>query len=141
VKGVTGGSLRSDRRERSAAPCCRSALCPGGIPLRRPGRSEKGPHDIRHSERVASLGRTLIGAGFGCALTGGIFFLYRLHARGVPELNEELERALKDPRYGFKTYKDRDYVLQLSTAAAKWWMVFVALGSALTTIGVVLLLV
>ncbi len=68
-------------------------------------------------------------------------YLYGLYARGVPELNEELQRARQDPRYGFRTLKDRDYPLQLSTAAARWAHVPLIVGLAFIASGVVLLLI
>jgi hypothetical protein len=67
-------------------------------------------------------------------------YLYRLHARGVPELNDELERALKDPRYGFRWERGGDYALSWSTTAAKWAKVPVIVGLALIVTGVVLLI-
>ena len=62
-----------------------------------------------------------------------------LAARGVPELNEELERAMRDRRYGFRR-KDRYSAFGMSITAAKWAMVPVVLGLALIAIGVALLL-
>ncbi len=91
--------------------------------------------------RVASAGGMLIGAGVGVALGAGLMYLYRVYARSVPRLNDELERALKDPRYGFRWGDgDGDYALSYSTTAAKWWWLFAVVAMALIATGVVLLL-